>query len=184
MTFKDVNWPDDLEYRSDSDRIPLEFYTSVIPVSKSIDIVLGYFSSNAIRVLALGFAQFIHKGGKVRIATNHVLSQADKNLLLSDNLGLIEHLYIESKMQEVADIYQLLQGAEQHFYNCLKYLLVKGRLEIQPVMTADETLSHYKRMLFNDGESSIYASGSTNFTYRGIVENGENLEVSTSWGSK
>jgi hypothetical protein len=70
----EINFPSDLSYASDEDRKPLEFYLSCLRNSSQFDLRLGYFSSNAIRVLSLGFAQFIYNNGKVRIITNHYLS--------------------------------------------------------------------------------------------------------------
>jgi hypothetical protein len=60
-----------------------------IPLCKRIDLKLGYFSSNAIRTLAYGFAQFIHNGGQLRIITNHYLSVKDKLLISEDEINSI-----------------------------------------------------------------------------------------------
>ncbi len=58
-----IKYPDTLEYSSDGKHLPIEFFMLIIPECKRIDLKLGYFSSNAIRTLAYGFAQFIHNGG-------------------------------------------------------------------------------------------------------------------------
>ena len=59
MTFKDIDFPDTFQYSSDSEHIPLEFYESTFPIAKEIDLLLGYFSSNAFKVLSESFAEFI-----------------------------------------------------------------------------------------------------------------------------
>ena len=81
MSFKNIPFPSDLEYSSDIERIPLEFYLEVIPKSKVIYLKLGYFSSKAIQTLSYGFAQFIHNGGVIKIVTNHYLYEHDASLL-------------------------------------------------------------------------------------------------------
>ena len=81
-SFKEIQFPKTYKYSSDSDHIPLEFYEEAFPIAKSIDLLLGYFSSNAIKVLSKSFAEFIYYGGKMRLITNHFLSDNDfENLL-------------------------------------------------------------------------------------------------------
>lgn len=183
---KNINFPDDLSYASDSSRKPLEFYMTCLKRSKRLDIRLGYFSSNAIRVLSLGFAQFIYNGGKLRLITNHFLSEKDKSLL--DNAMKEdgeEYSYIDSVVNEnVLQLEQILASGEQHFFNCLRYLLKKKQLVLKPVKVKPGKLSHYKEGIFDDGENQIFFNGSCNFTFGGLVENGESLEIKRSWGSK
>lgn len=81
---KDLSYPPSLEYSTDSRNLPVVFFMSTIPYCKQIDLKLGFFSSNAIRTLAYGFAQFIHNGGKIRITTYHFLSYNDKQLLIDN----------------------------------------------------------------------------------------------------
>ena len=64
--FKDIQFPPTYKYSSDSEHIPLEFYEDAFPKSKSIDLLLGYFSSSAIKVLSRSFSEFVYNGGKLR----------------------------------------------------------------------------------------------------------------------
>ena len=182
---KEIDFPGDLSYASDGERKPLEFYLSCLKRSKRLDLRLGYFSSNAIRVLSLGFARFIHNGGVVRIITNHYLSEDDAKILKDavEEEG-VDYNYIVSAVNE--DVYKLeriLAKGEQHFFNCLKYLLKEERLILKPVKIKPDKMSHYKEGIFDDGEHQVFFNGSCNFTYSGLVENGESLEVKRSWGS-
>ena len=54
----EINFPGDLSYASDGETKPLEFYLSCLKRSKRFDLRLGYFSSNAIRVLKTFFLCF------------------------------------------------------------------------------------------------------------------------------
>ena len=78
--FKDIPFPLSLEYSSDSDHVPFEFYLNVFPIAKEVDMHLGYFSSNAIKVLSSSFAQFIYNGGKLRLAINNFLTSVVHHL--------------------------------------------------------------------------------------------------------
>ena len=83
--FKDVNFPPTYKYSSDSEYIPLKFYNDVFPIAKKIDLFLGYFSSNAIKVLSKSFAEFVVNGGEMRVITNHIYSLKDKENLIDYN---------------------------------------------------------------------------------------------------
>ena|SRR5690554_7906307 len=86
-TFKGIEFPPTYKYTSDSDFIPLEFYEKAFPIAKTIDLLLGYFSSNAKKVLSKSLAEFLYNGGKMRIITNHVYSLMDyEDLVLNPEL--------------------------------------------------------------------------------------------------
>jgi superfamily II DNA or RNA helicase len=179
-----LKYPETLEYSSDGNYLPIEFFMLTIPECKRIDLKLGYFSSNAIRTLAYGFAQFIHNGGVLRIITNHFLSVKDK-LLISDaefdkyaEEEDVKYL-IESDLEGLAKI---LENGDQHFFDCLKYLLKHDRLQIIPVKLKPNRLAHFKQGIFDDGTNQVYINGSCNFTYRGLVDNGESVSIARSWG--
>lgn len=177
--FKDLNFPADYEYSSDGKNLPIEFYLTVFPIAKTIDLKLGYFSSNAIKLLAYGFARFLYNGGKLRIITNHYLYNADKELL--DNKPFDNTILDLSNLEELKES---LTKNDEHFFDCLKFLINKGRLEIVPVMLKPGNMAHYKQGVFTDffGDK-IFADGSCNFTGAGLIENGESISIFRSWGS-
>jgi superfamily II DNA or RNA helicase len=182
MSFKNIPFPSDLEYSSDIERIPLEFYLEVIPKSKVIYLKLGYFSSKAIQTLSYGFAQFIHNGGVIKIVTNHYLYEHDASLLeVDDSIDQLD----ESYLIDLDWVYSNLSDKGQHFVNCLKLLSRLKRLEIIPVMLRPQRMTHYKQGLFVDHlGNEICMDGSCNFTGKGLLENGESLNVYRSWGEK
>lgn len=181
-----IEYPKTLEYSSDGTHLPIEFFMLTVPLCKQIDLKLGYFSSNAIRTLAYGFAQFIYNGGHLRIITNHFLSYQDKMLLSETesqstvNEQEIKH-FIERDLEGLAEI---LKTGDQHFFNCLKYLLKINRLEIIPVKLKPNKLAHFKQGILDDGTNQVYFNGSCNFTYKGLIDNGESLSIARSWGEE
>ncbi|MEX1014912.1 MAG: DEAD/DEAH box helicase family protein [Candidatus Paceibacterota bacterium] len=179
---KDISYTEDLSYESYTKNTPFEFYYNCLANSKSLDLRLGYFSSNAIRVLSLGFAQFIHNGGFIRIITNHFLSEEDK-FLIEGKYDDINEVYIKSIVNEEVDsLAKILSSGEQHFFDCLSYLLKNKRLIMQPVSLKPNKLAHYKQGIFSDGINCVYFNGSSNFTANGIIENGESIDIRRSWG--
>jgi superfamily II DNA or RNA helicase len=181
MSFKEnVNFPTTYKYSSDSDNIPLQFYEDAFPIAKKIDLLLGYFSSNAIKVLSKSFAEFIYNGGKMRLIINHFLNEDD-----FDNL--IDNTKINNE-DKIIDIFSNLEELEKnlskegvHFFDCLKFLLKDKRLEIIPVKFNGFDLAHCKKMILYDGIDYISTDGSINFTLSALIKNSESFQVDAPW---
>lgn len=186
MIFKDINFPLTLKISSSGEMIPLEFFGEVIPLSKKIQFKLGYFSSNSISTLSYGFAQFIYNGGTIDFLINHFVTENDFKLLNNDLvLDTVFYNSIESNiisdLEKLNDV--LTKKQVNHFYNCLRYLIDNNRISIIPVTTKTGEISHYKEALFWDNEDNVInIVGSCNFTYKGIVCNGESFVINRSWG--
>ena len=181
--FKEIKFPLTYKYSSDSEHIPLEFYNEAFPLAKQIDLFLGYFSSNAIKVLSKSFAEFVVNGGEMRIITNHVYNLKDKE-------NLIDYNSLENE-DKIIDIFNDLEKLEfelsdygQHFFDCLKYLQKNKRLIIQPVKFNNVDLAHCKRMVLYDGFDYISTDGSINFTLSALTKNSESFEVNVPWEGK
>lgn len=186
MSFLNINFPETLKISSTGEMIPLHFFGEVIPLSKKIQFKLGYFSSNSISTLSYGFAQFIYNGGTIDFLINHFLSEGDYKLLNNDFV-LDEGFYNSIENNIIRDLEKLndilTKKQVDHFYNCLRYLIDNNRVKITPVTTKSGEISHYKEALFWDFEGNIInIVGSCNFTYKGIVCNGESFIINRSWG--
>ena len=66
---KEVNWSEDRSYRTGGEDEPIQFYMDGLCNSKNFDLLLGYFSSAAISILSLGFANFLYSGGQDAIGS-------------------------------------------------------------------------------------------------------------------
>ncbi len=181
MSFRDIKFPPTYKYSSDSDSIPLEFYLEVFPISKRIDLLLGYFSTNAFKILGASFAQFIHNGGSMRIVTNHILSFVDRETLLNKNIDIDDEDLVINIFSDIDKLSQTINQFGQHFFDCLKYLKKTGRLEIVPVKFNGVDLAHCKRMILFDGNDYLSTDGSINFTLSALTKNSESFEVNAPW---
>ena len=97
---------------------PVEFFFDALLESTSFDLGLGFFSSSAINVLSAGFAYFIHKGGKMRIIINDVLSQEDKEDIekgIRNDVDFIE----EKILSDLNNLTKTLSKRNEHFFKCL-----------------------------------------------------------------
>lgn len=180
----DIDFSNDLSYKTfKKNYSPFIFYHDCLINSIKFDLQLGYFSSNAIRVLSAGFSRFIYNGGCARIITNHVLSENDYELLIQNKN--YDKLYYKSLVEEDYEgLYKILLNGEVHFFNCLNYLLKTDRLIIQPIILKNKRIAHYKEGLFEDSSGNkVHFNGSSNFTAGGVIHNGESLVAARSWGS-
>ncbi len=178
---KYIKYPPTKTYHSDSEYPILKFYLDILPEIKTLDLELGYFSSGAISVLAIGMAQFIQNDGVLRIVTNESISEKDADLIFDDthvSEKKPDYITDNTKLDELK---RVLEQRENHFYNCLSFLKQNDRLIIQPVKPKGSGIAHNKIGLAYDGENKIYYSGSANFTGNALLNNAENIDVSLDW---
>jgi superfamily II DNA or RNA helicase len=177
---KDCDWSIDRDYKSGSENEPLQFYLDGLANSNEFSLLLGYFSSSAINLLSIGFATFISKGGNMRMVINHLLSAKDK-----EAISRVEDNPQELKIFDLTDIVTLgrvLDDYDNHFFECLAYLISQRRIEIKIIKPKDgKGIAHYKSGVFSDGQDSVGYQASCNFTYYGLSENIEQLEAFLSW---
>lgn len=178
---KEVKWPEDRSYRSNTDDEPLQFYLDGLSNSNRLDLLLGYFSSAAINVLAIGFATFLHKGGKLRMVINNILSKDDKEALTQakdSDPNTFNHL-------DLTDIRRLkasLSDYNRHFFECLAWLISKNRIQIVVIKPKEKKgISHFKSGIFHDGHDYVGFKASCNFTAYGLLENLEELDAYLGW---
>lgn len=176
----DVNWSIDRSYVTGSEDEPLQFYLDGLTNSSEFQLLLGYFSSAAINLLSIGFATFISKGGKVKMVINHILSEKDKEAIkVSESIQDSNIIY---DLTDIDFLSKVLDNYDTHFFECLAYLIAEKRIEIKVIKPKDsDGISHYKEGIFFDGVNYVGYSGSCNFTYYGLSENKEKLNIFLSW---
>ena len=177
---KNVTWAEDRDYKTGSEDEPLQFYLDALCNSKSFDLLLGYFSSSALNVLSLGFANFIYSKGKMRAVINNVLSEDDKKAISKgQERDTFSTVY---NFNNVKELKQSLDEYGRHFFECFAWLIANDRIEIKIIKPKEgKGISHYKSGVFNDGENTIGFKSSCNFTAYGLLENLEELDCFLSW---
>ncbi len=177
---KEVEWSEDRSYRTGSENEPFEFYLNGLNNCKSIDLLLGYFSSAAISVLSLGFAKFIHNGGVLRIVVNNILSEEDKEAIKLGHSNELEIAPID--IRDIRQLKDSLDDYGKHFFKCLAYLISQDRIQIKVVTPKGRKgIVHYKSGIFSDGADVVGFKASCNFTAFGLLENLEELDAFLSW---
>ncbi|MBS7814171.1 DEAD/DEAH box helicase family protein [Wohlfahrtiimonas chitiniclastica] len=172
-----IQWPADRTYKSNSSFEPLHFYLQGLQNSHTLYLQLGYFSSSAIHLLSYGFAHFIARGGQVKLIINHLLSDHDKTLI--SNQYTSNHPF---DLFNPLSIQKALSSYDQHFFNCLSYLIQENRLSFTIIKPKhSHGIAHYKSGLFYDGTHYVGYTASCNFTLYGLTENLEHLSVDLDW---
>lgn len=177
---KEVNWARVREYESGTENEPLQFYIDALCNSNSFDLLLGYFSSSAIHILSAAFANFLYRGGKMRLIINNFLSKEDRD---SVEKGLRNE--VPANLLRIDNIDELKSGLDEygeHFFNCLSWLISQNKIEIKIIKPKGKKgISHYKSGVFSDGINEVGYRSSCNFTAFGLVENLEQLTCNLSW---
>jgi superfamily II DNA or RNA helicase len=174
----DINYPKSGAYHTGTENEPINFFADVLPNSTRFDILLGYFSSSAIRVLALGFTKFLLNGGRCRFIINHILSEQDKAIILRGGQGAD----LPYPLADYERLKASLDSEGIHFFNCLAWLIAEKRVEIVAIRAKNgQGIAHQKTGIFTDGANDVLFSGSCNFTAMALLGNIENLSTRLSW---
>lgn len=176
---KDVVWASDGTYRPGETYSPVKFFLDGLKNSCEFDLQLGYFSSAAISVLSEGFATFISKGGKMRLAINHIVSPKDKEAII--NASVLDGLMDAIDLSDFDSLRKTFDEYQEQFFKCLSYLISQKRIDIRIIKPKGKRgIAHTKSGQFRDGESTISFTGSANFTISGLFNNIEEIKIERS----
>ncbi len=166
-------------YSSGLDHTPIELFSNALSRSTRLDLGLGFFSSASINVLAIGFAKFISNGGVLRMYINQYLSKEDYEMMSSHSVDRIE----DSIITDFNEMVKVLSLRDEHFFNCLSYLIQVGRFEIKIIVPKTGGIAHQKFGVFYDKLGNKLAfNGSLNFTANALLtKNIETISCQMSW---
>lgn len=176
---KSLSYPPHRRYKSRTEYEPAGFFSEGLCNATGFDLMLGFFSSTAINVLADGFAAFLYGGGKMRLVINDILNEDDKQAVLNaENQSYIPFF----DLNDLEKLKNTLSERDVHFFECLSFLIRNNRLEIKIISPKDGSgISHTKTGCFSDGLNFVGFDGSCNFSRTALVENIESLTVSCDW---
>lgn len=162
------------KYRSEQDKIYLDFYSKVIKESVKYDRAVGYFTSNSLKLIARSLERFVDKNGYIRIVANPHLSIEDIDAI-EKGYKAKEDVVTANLIKEIKIIEK---NIEDNTLDILAVLIYKGILDIKIAFTENNGLYHEKFGIFYDeyGEKIAF-SGSANETIGGIRDNFEKVDV-------
>ncbi|MBN8544913.1 MAG: DEAD/DEAH box helicase family protein [Ignavibacteria bacterium] len=163
---------------------PSEFFIDALTNSSRFDFGLGFFNSSGFRALAIGFAYFISCGGKMRMIINDELTSQDKEAIQKGIYSSPEEVIEKRLVENFNALRESLSSYDQHFYNCLSWMVASKTLEIIAITPNSEKggLAHQKFGIFYDSANNKIAfNGSANFSKSALQHNLETLSCFTSW---
>lgn len=165
-------------YSTGEKNSPIEFFTNALSRSDHFDLGLGFFSSASINVLCLGFARFISNGGRMRLYINQFLSDNDYKAMIATP-RVIE----DSVIKDFHAMLNLLSKRDEHFFNCLSFLISTGRIDIRIVIPKTGGIAHQKFGVFTDEfGNKVSFIGSLNLTASALTSrNIESISCQVSW---
>ncbi|MBN1074471.1 hypothetical protein DVV91_08970 [Clostridium botulinum] len=172
MGFNNLNLK--FKYRSENDKIYLDFYSKVMKEALRYDRAVGYFTSNSLRLIAKDLEEFVNKDGYIRIVANPHLSPEDVEAI-ERGYKAKEDLVIANLIKEVEIIEK---NIEDNTLEVLSVLIHREILDIKIAFTKNNSLYHEKFGIFYDqyGERVAF-SGSSNETIGGMKDNFEKIDV-------
>ncbi len=179
MLKTDIIWPEYRRYKSRTEWEPIGFFSDCLCNATYFDLMLGFFSSSAISVLANGFAIFLYNGGKMRLIVNDILTEEDKNAIAAGTSDTEIPFFDISDIQKIKST---LSERDYHFFNCLAWLIRHDRLEVKIIAPKSGIgISHTKSGIFSDSINKVGFDGSCNFSRTALVDNIESLTISCDW---
>ena len=180
MLKTEIIWPNHRRYKSRTEWEPVGFFSNCLCNATRFDLMLGFFSSSAISILANGFATFLYNGGKMRLIINDILTENDKNAIAKGINSEMSLPYFD--LSDIENIYETLSERDKHFFDCISWLIRNNRIEIK-IISPQEGLgiSHTKSGVFYDGINVVGFDGSCNFSRTALIDNIESLTVSCDW---
>ncbi len=176
----DIIWPQSRRFKTQTPWEPVGFFSECLCNASRFDLMLGFFSSSAISVLADGFATFLHNGGRMRLIINDILTDADKEAV-EKGVGntMIEEVF---DLSDIGTLRDTLSERDRHFFECLSWLIRNEKIDIKIIAPlSGEGIAHTKCGVFCDGLSKVAFDGSVNFSRTALIENKESLTASCSW---
>ncbi len=179
MLKSNITWPDHRRYKSHTDWEPVGFFSDCLCNATTFDLMLGFFSSSAISVLANGFATFLYNGGKMRLIINDILTEDDKEAIKK---GVGDESLPFFDLTNIQELQNTLSERDKHFFDCLAWLIRNDRVEIKVIAPKNGIgMSHTKSGVFYDAVNEVGFDGSCNFSKSALIDNIESLTVSCSW---
>ena len=180
MLKTEIIWPNHRRYKSRTEWEPVGFFSDCLCNATRFDLMLGFFSSSAISILANGFATFLYNGGKMRLIINDILTENDKNAIEKGINSEMSLPYFD--LSDIENIYETLSERDKHFFDCISWLIRNNRIEIK-IISPQEGLgiSHTKSGVLYDGINVVGFDGSCNFSRTALIDNIESLTVSCDW---
>ena len=158
------------------DSVTAAVLVPALEATKSLRVMMGYFSSSSFAEIAPGLATFLRNSdAPFEMVISPFFTDGDFETLTRDEEELArcaQQIFLVDVPDEDA--------LTRHTLECLAWLIAQGRLVLK-VAVMREALFHPKVWLFDDTVHRVALHGSTNLTMSGLSRNREQLTLSRDW---
>jgi superfamily II DNA or RNA helicase len=171
-----------LGYSSSSDSLLDDFYIPTLSASISYDRSAGFFSSAIFALAPIAFADFVGRGGKIRLICSPRVSRQDVEAIRRSSD--LDRVSLDALRSEIRT--SLEAEGSVDLVNMTAALIRNEALQIRvcvPEFNATTSMYHDKVGIFGDGSDSVMFLGSANETAMAWSDlgNHEDIEVMKSW---
>lgn len=160
--------------------IDKELFHPITSSSKSLDCMVGYFSSGFLSELSNSISSYL------RIETSKPM-----RFIVSPHLDKKDIIALKSAYRDKKDYFSILfpdytltnVEIRKHAVSALAFLIISKKIELR-VALKREGMFHSKVWLFETDQGAIAVHGSANATAGGLVKNFEQLAIARSWMGK
>ncbi|WP_272967106.1 DEAD/DEAH box helicase family protein [Alteromonas australica] len=157
--------------------IDQELFYPVACSSKSMDCMVGYFTSGSLKELARSISAYlsIDQSTKMRLIVSPTFSDADMQAIrdgLETDENIVPLLFPDFRLEE--------ETLRSKSVTALFYLIAKKKIELKIALKSSGIL-HTKCWLFNTDHGEVAIHGSGNATQGGLSTNFEQLILSRNW---
>lgn len=164
------------------DNIVQELYKPCLLWANQFDRGVGFFTSGWIKCNIEGLSDFASRGGKMRLITSPILSNADSDALISaqENDETVYKRFEEALSQNVD---ALKNEMEKDVFNTFSWLIYDGIIDVRfaiPCKSLVDGDFHDKFGIFYKDDEALSFSGSINDSIHGF-SNYESIKVFSTW---
>ena len=143
--------------------------------------MFGFFGSAALKTIAPGLAEYLARTPEpMRLVVSPNISEKDMTALREG--VTTPSVVLETRLKELIGEAKVSSSALiHHTLHCVAYMLSTKRMLLRIAWLRDGSLFHPKVWFFRDGENTVVAHGSSNFTSAGLGRNHEQISVDASW---
>jgi len=176
MTEKKIDHLPSLYFPSEGN-IDKELFQPVASNARTLDCMVGYFSSGVLSELALTMSSYLM-----------INDAAPMRFIISPNVNESDFLAIRSAYESGADFFKILfpnlilteNSIRTYNVAALAYLIIEKRIELR-IAVKRKGLFHVKVWLFETPDGGVAIHGSSNATSGGLFNNFEQMVLSRSW---
>ena len=164
-------------YEIPDDDLVGEVLIPALAAADSVDIAVGFFSSQCLAQIAPGLAGLIDRGVHCRLLVSPEISEEDRNAIeqgLSDPEDVLNEFMLNLIARADAD------PISAHAADCLAYLVAAGTFDIRCVLM-ERGMFHMKSWTIEANGQRVGIHGSGNLTARGLFVNGEQMTIDRPW---